>query len=250
MILCILLRLRDIELLILPYIPGFRLIFGVGSLSDKIIQSLSDESYMPKPVRRTYIPKKRGSHKMRPLGIPTFTDKLVQEVLRMILESVYEPIFSKNSHGFRPQRSCHTALNSLKKEFTGVGWFVEGDIKGCFDNINHHVLVDIIGRKIKDARLIKLVWKFLRAGYMEDWQYNGTYSGCPQGGIISPLLANIYLNELDKFAEETAERFYKARGNYSVTLRNPQFLHKVEKRNGSEKNQRNVNIQEAKKVVC
>ncbi len=178
---------------------------------DKIIQSLSDESYMPKPVRRTYIPKKRNSHKMRPLGIPTFTDKLVQEVLRMILESVYEPIFSKNSHGFRPQRSCHTALNSLKKEFTGVGWFVEGDIKGCFDNINHHVLVDIIGRKIKDARLIKLVWKFLRAGYMEDWQYNGTYSGCPQGGIISPLLANIYLNELDKFAEETAERFYKER---------------------------------------
>ena len=178
---------------------------------DKIIQALSDESYMPKPVRRTYIPKKRGSNKKRPLGIPTFTDKLVQEVLRMILEAVYEPIFSKNSHGFRPQRSCHTALNSLKKEFTGVAWFVEGDIKGCFDNINHHVLVDIIGRKIKDARLIKLVWKFLRAGYMENWQYNGTYSGCPQGGIISPLLANIYLNELDKFAEDAAKKFRKSR---------------------------------------
>lgn len=134
---------------------------------DRIIQSLSDESYQPKPVRRKYIQKKGNSKKKRPLGIPTFTDKLVQEVLRMILEAVYEPIFSNNSHGFRPEKSCHTALNSIKKEFTGTTWFVEGDIKGCFDNINHHVLVDIIGRKIKDARLIKLVWKFLRAGGLE-----------------------------------------------------------------------------------
>ena len=178
---------------------------------ERIIQSLSDNSYQPKPVRRKYIPKKGNSKKQRRLGIPTFTDKLVQEVLRMILEAVYEPIFSKNSHGFRPKKSCHTALNSIKREFTGVTWFVEGDIKGCFDNINHHVLVDIIGRKIRDARLIQLIWKFLRAGYMENWQYHATYSGCPQGGIISPILANIYLNELDKFAEKTAEEYYKDR---------------------------------------
>ena len=167
----------------------------------KIIQCLSDESYSPKPARRVQIPKK-NSAKKRPLGIPSFSDKLVQEVLRMILESIYEPVFSKNSHGFRPGRSCHTALKSLKKEFTGVSWFVEGDIKGCFDNIDHHVLVDIIHAKIKDTRLLKLIWKFLKAGYMEDWKYHPTYSGCPQGGIISPLLANIYLNELDKFAEK------------------------------------------------
>ena len=178
---------------------------------ERIIQSLADESYQPKPVRRTYIQKKGNSKKLRPLGIPTFTDKLVQEVLRMILEAVYEPIFSKYSHGFRPERSCHTALNSIKKEFTGVTWFVEGDIKGCFDNINHNVLVNIIGRKIKDQRLIQLVWKFLRAGYMENWKYHTTYSGCPQGGIISPILANIYLNELDKFAEKTAKKYYKDR---------------------------------------
>ncbi len=176
---------------------------------DLIIQALLDESYQPKPVRRKYIQKKGNNKKQRPLGIPTFTDKLVQEVLRMILEAVYEPIFSNNSYGFRPKRSCHTALNSIKKEFTGTIWFVEGDIKGCFDNINHHLLVNIIGRKIKDARLIKLVWKFLRAGYIEDWKYYTTYSGSPQGGIISPMLANIYLNELDKFAEKTAESFYK-----------------------------------------
>lgn len=177
---------------------------------DRIIQCLSDESYSPKPARRVQIPKK-NSTKKRPLGIPSFTDKLVQEVLRMILEAIYEPVFSKNSHGFRPGRSCHTALKSLKKEFTGVSWFVEGDIKGCFDNIDHHVLVDVIHAKIKDARLLKLIWKFLKAGYMEDWKYHPTYSGCPQGGIISPLLANIYLNELDKFAEKIASDFYQPR---------------------------------------
>lgn len=175
---------------------------------NQIIGSLADGSYTPKPVRRAYIAKKHSSKK-RPLGIPTFTDKLVQEVLRMILEAVYEPIFSYYSHGFRPNRSCHTALNSIKKEFTGVTWFIEGDIKGCFDNIDHHVLVDILGKKIKDARLLQLVWKFLKAGYMENWKYNSTYSGCPQGGIVSPLLANIYLNELDRFAEKTAKEFFK-----------------------------------------
>ena len=148
-----------------------------------IIAMLADETYAPKPVRREYIQKKQNSAKKRPLGIPTFTDKLVQEVLRMILEAVYEPVFSHCSHGFRPGKSCHTALNSLKKEFTGVTWFIEGDIRGCFDNIDHHVLVDIINAKIKDARLIKLVWKFLKAGYMEDWKYHTTYSGCPQGGL-------------------------------------------------------------------
>ena len=174
-----------------------------------IINSLADETYAPKPVRREYIKKKQNSKKKRPLGIPTFMDKLVQEVLRMILEAVYEPTFSNYSHGFRPGRSCHTALQSLKKEFTGVSWFVEGDIKGCFDNIDHHVLVDVVNSKIKDARLTKLIWKFLKAGYMENWTYHKTYSGCPQGGIVSPILSNIYLNELDKFAEQFAKEFFK-----------------------------------------
>lgn len=182
-----------------------------------IIAALTDGSYMPKPVRREYIQKKHNSKKKRPLGIPTFTDKLVQEVLRMILEAVYEPVFSYYSHGFRPNRSCHTALNSLKKEFTGVSWFIEGDIKGCFDNIDHHVLVNIIGKKIKDARLIQLIWKFLRAGYMEDWKYNATYSGCPQGAIVSPMLANIYLNELDQFAEKTTKEFFKPKDKVCTT---------------------------------
>ena len=102
-----------------------------------IIQSLSNETYQPTPVRRTYISKKNDPNKKRPLGIPTFTDKLVQEVLRMVLEAVYEPIFLNVSHGFRPKKSCHTALKNIKNEFNGTRWFVEGDIKGCFDNINH-----------------------------------------------------------------------------------------------------------------
>ena len=164
----------------------------------RIIKALTDETYAPSPVRREYIQKKQNSSKKRPLGIPTFTDKIVQEVLRMVLEAVYEPTFSYWSHGFRPNRSCHTALKSLKKGFAGVSWFVEGDIRGCFDNIDHHVLVNVINTKIKDARLIKLVWKFLKAGYMEDWNYHTTYSGCPQGGIVSPILANIYLNVFGK----------------------------------------------------
>jgi len=176
---------------------------------DKIIQSLADESYKPSPVRRTY--RKKSNGKKRPLGIPTFTDKLVQEVLRMILEAVYEPIFLDCSHGFRPNKSCHTALQSLKKQFTGARWFIEGDIKGCFDNINHNQLVSIINFKIKDARLIKLIWKILKAGYMENWKYYVTYSGTPQGGIVSPIFANIYLHELDKYVIQLEEAFYRPR---------------------------------------
>ena len=166
----------------------------------KIIKSLKDETYQPKPVRRTYVSKTNG--KVRSLGIPTFTDKLIQEVLRMILESIYEPIFLNESHGFRPNRSCHTALRQIKYGFVAVRWFIEGDIKGCFDNINHAALTKLINKKIKDARLLKLIYKFLKAGYLEDWKYNKTYSGTPQGGNISPILANIYLLLIEKKAKE------------------------------------------------
>ena len=147
-----------------------------------IIKSLTDGTYNPKPVRRTYI-KKQQSNKMRPLGLPTFTDKLIQEVIRMILEAIYEPVFCDTSHGFRPDRSCHSALGTITKGFNGVRWFIEGDIKGCFDNINHNVLAGLIEKKIKDARFIQLIRKFLNAGYMENWRYNETYSGTPQGGL-------------------------------------------------------------------
>lgn len=174
---------------------------------DGIITSLKDESYQPQPSKRTYIPKKNG--KMRPLGIPSFEDKLVQECVRLLLEAVYEGSFAKTSHGFRPNHSCHTALSQVQVCFTGVKWFVEGDIKGFFDNIDHEVMVDILAERIKDERFLRLIRKFLKAGYLEDWQYHNTYSGTPQGGIISPILANIYLDKLDRYMEELKRQFDK-----------------------------------------
>lgn len=173
---------------------------------DDLITKMRDESYQPKPSRRTYITKKDGKRK-RPLGIPAFIDKLVQEVIRMILEAIYEDSFENCSHGFRPDRSCHTALNQIQTRFTGAKWFVEGDIKGFFDNIHHDILIGILKERISDDRFIRLIRKFLNAGYVEDWVYHKTYSGTPQGGIISPILANIYLDKLDKYMQEYISKF-------------------------------------------
>ena len=174
---------------------------------ETLIASLKDESYQPHPSRRVHIPKKNG--KMRPLGIPAFEDKLVQEVVRMILEAIYEGHFETTSHGFRPKRSCHTALLHIQKTFNGAKWFIEGDIKGFFDNIDHDVLVGILRERISDDRFIRLIRKFLKAGYVEDWTFHNTYSGTPQGGIVSPILANIYLDKLDKYVKEYIRHFDK-----------------------------------------
>lgn len=168
---------------------------------NRIIASLKDHSYQPNPARRTYIAKK-NSAKKRPLGIPSTNDKLVQEIIRMILEAIYEPTFSINSHGFRPQRSCHTALKEIAVTFNSAKWIVEGDIKACFDSFDHHVLIDLLRRRINDEYFIGLMWKCLKAGYMEQWAYHNTYSGTPQGSGMSPILANVYLNELDVFMAE------------------------------------------------
>lgn len=172
---------------------------------NRIIESLKDKSYTPKPAKRKYIPKKNG--KLRPLGIMSTDDKLVQEVVRMLLEAIYEPTFNSHSHGFRPKKSVHTSLLQVKKSFVGVTWVVEGDIKACFDNFDHHVLINLLRKRISDEAFISLIWKFLKAGYMEQWEYNCTYSGTPQGSGISPICANIYLSELDNFLMNYKEKF-------------------------------------------
>lgn len=165
-----------------------------------IIDDLRHERLRFRPSRRIQIPKKtKGT---RPLGMPDFPEKLVQEVMRMILEAYYEPRFTKHSHGFRPGRGCHTALTHIKQSFRGVSWFIEGDIKGCFDNIDHDILINILERDIQDKRFLRLIRLGLEAGFVENWTYQDTYSGTPQGGVLSPLLANIYLHQLDTFVAE------------------------------------------------
>lgn len=167
----------------------------------RLIEALRQEQFHFRPVRGKDIPKKSGG--TRQLGMPNFTDKLMQEVLRMVLEAYYEPRFRESSHGFRPQRGCHTALAELSRRFVGSAWFIEGDIRGCFNNINHEVLMNILSRNIHDERLLRVIEDSLKAGLVKEWYYEKTHSGVPQGGVLSPILSNIYLNELDSFVEDT-----------------------------------------------
>uniref|UniRef100_UPI0023305A44 reverse transcriptase/maturase family protein n=1 Tax=Aquimarina algiphila TaxID=2047982 RepID=UPI0023305A44 len=167
---------------------------------EKLIEALRFERYRWTPVRRVYIPKR--NNKIRPLGLPSFSDKLLQEVIRLLLEAFYEPQFSESSHGFRPGRGCHTALHLVGQKGHGTKWFIEGDIKACFDRIDHTVLIDVLKKDFKDNRFISLIERLLKAGYLENWVYNRTYSGVPQGSIVGPILTNLVLNKLDQFMEK------------------------------------------------
>ena len=168
---------------------------------DILIESLRQERYRWTPVRRTYIPKSNG--KQRALGLPSWSDKLLQEVIRSLLEAYYEPQFSTHSHGFRPGRGCHTALQEITQQWRGVKWFIEGDICACFDQMDHSILLNILREKIHDNRFILLMDHLLRAGYLEEWYYHTTFSGVPQGGVVSPILSNLVLTRLDEFVEQT-----------------------------------------------
>jgi group II intron reverse transcriptase/maturase len=167
----------------------------------RIIDAVRHERYRFKPARRVYIPKK-DTAKTRPLGLPSWADKLVGEVVRLLLEAYYEPTFSDRSHGFRPHRGCHTALTEVANTWKGTTWFVEGDITDCFGSFDHETMLSTLAEKIHDNRFLRLIKQMLQAGYLEDWVWNATLSGAPQGGIVSPTLSNIYLHRLDEFVEK------------------------------------------------
>ena len=167
---------------------------------EQIIGLMRQEKYRFSPARRVYIPKKNG--KLRPLGMPTWSDKLAGEVVRLLLEAFYEQQFSDTSHGFRKFRGCHTALREINNTWTGTAWFVEGDISDCFGSLDHEILLGILAEKIRDNRFLRLIRNMLKAGYLEDWTYRDTLSGVPQGGTVSPILSNVYLDKLDKFVEQ------------------------------------------------
>src|SRR5712692_2087333 len=151
---------------------------------EAILDALHHERYRWTPVRRSFIPKRSG--KRRALGLPTWSDKLLQEVLRSILEAYYEPQFSHYSHGFRPGRGCHTALREITQHWHGVKWYIEGDITQCFERLDQSVLLSILSEKLHDNRFLRLIANLLKAGYLEEWQYHGTLSGVPQGGVVTP----------------------------------------------------------------
>ncbi|MFI7154823.1 reverse transcriptase domain-containing protein [Nonomuraea sp. NPDC050022] len=199
---------------------------------DRIIAAMRHERYRFTPAKRIYIPKRNGDK--RPLGLPSWSDKLVGEAIRLLLEAYYEPTFSERSHGFRPRRGCHTALREVAHTWTGTSWFIEGDVSDCFGRLDHQVMLSTLAENIHDNRFLRLLRNMLQAGYLEDWVWNATLSGCPQGGVVSPILSNIYLDRLDIFVETVLIPEYTQGGRraYNTAYRNMEAQLKSARRRG------------------
>lgn len=202
---------------------------NLGRNLDELMRLMKQRRFQPKPNRRVFIPKTAGKNApKRPLGIPTVRDRTAQEVIRQLIEPIFEPLFHPNSHGFRPKRGCHTAVKSiLEAKNKGLKVVVDADIKAFFDNIPHEVIMKALGQQIADGNILTIIEKFLGAGVLEDGKIIDTAKGTPQGGVISPLLANIVLNQVDWALDEAGLEFVRYADDLVILCRSLQQAEKA-----------------------